>query len=245
MLAWWIEAAVAAPGEAAAPEEAWALHAGEFRNNAWTLPKGAFTLRPFLKSSVGLTSRIDLKAPILGEILGPKVSVELGLVQTERLAISLEPYLDAGWRFRNWELGAVARVSVVAGEGWVNLNVGGAAGHVYATDLVRQPDGTKDEVVIDAPVQLVPVNLGYDWTLQERTWLRFVVTTDVAALAAAQTPFTVGVNWNHALGRVRVALGGALVIEKAVRAPVPVPGQERLVGGATYPAPTVEVWGRW
>ena len=239
---WWIAAAMA--GEEA-PDAAWVLHPGEFRNNAWTLPKGAFTLRPFLKSSYGLTSRIDVKAPILGEILGPKLSVEFGLVNTEPLAISLEPYLDAGWRFRNWELGVVARVSIVAGEGWFNLNVGGAAGHVFFTEEIQAADGSESEVVVDAPVQLVPVNLGYDWTLQERTWVRFVVTTDVAALAAARTPFTAGVNWNHAFGRVRVALGGALVVQRAVRAAVPVPGQVALVRSATYPAPTVEVWGRW
>lgn len=245
MLGLWTAAALAGEGEAPDPHDAWVLHAGEFRNNAQTMPKGAFTLRPFLRSSYGITDRIDVKGPLLGQVFGPNVSVELGLLRTDALAIAFEPYLDAGWRFRNWEIGGVARVSVAAGPGWVNLNVGGAVGHLYAVETVVDADGVETEVTIDAPLRLVPVNVGYDWIVQERTWVRFVATTDAAALAVGRPPLTAGGSWTHAFGRLRLALGAVLVVEQPFRTPVPLPGQDRLLKSAIYPAPTLELWGRW
>lgn len=239
---WWVAAALAAE----TPEQ-WIIRPGEFRNNAWTTPKGAFVLHPFLRSSYGITERIDVKTPILNIFFGPNVSIELGIVRDEdKLAISLEPYLDAGWGFRNWQAGASARVSFAAGPGWVNLNVGGAVGHLHREETVVDADGNESTVVVDAPLRLVPVNVGYDWPLQERTWLRFVATTDVGTIVSTEAPsFTLGGNWNHAFGRIRLALGAVLVVAQPYESRVDLPGQERLLKSATYPAPTFEIWGRW
>lgn len=216
---------------AAEPEP---IASGEFRNTAFTLAPGAVTLHPLLPTHVGLSDRVDLKFPILGQIGGPRASVEVGLLQQERVAVSIEPYGAINWGFRSGRGGATARFSAVVGAGQVNLNAGAYRGRFY--------DATDPDEPRFVPFFGAPLNLGYDLPLGDRDVVRIVGETDVSLLAYGTTQASVAASWNHAFGDVRLALGVAGFVGWN-------PIQEVLDGlavAATVPpvVPTFEIWWR-
>lgn len=227
----WVATAFAAGGQ---------LTAGEFRNNAYTTEAGTFAIHPLMKSHLGVTDRVDVKVPFIGEILGPRGSVEFGLVQTERIAVSIEPEFAFGWAFRQRLAGATARLTLAHANGRFNVNVGGFYQRTEAPALTTT---TGDPADLVSEGVSVPVNVGYDLLASERTTLRFVGTTDAGALARGVTNATTGFNWNQAVSeRFRVAVGAGVLFGGLPDIVDDLDGPLNLGEFDVLPFPTVELW---
>lgn len=112
-----------ARAEALAPGELYGHRSG-WMGNAYTMPKGHYSISVLSRSAVGLGQRVDVKAPILGSLLGPKLSSEVALVQHDRFAASIEPLV---W-FWTWggalqEVSVTGRTSAAAGPGLLNVGL--------------------------------------------------------------------------------------------------------------------------
>ena len=98
-------------------------HRSGWMGNAYTMPKGQYSVGLLSRSAIGVTDRIDVKVPVIGAIIGPKFSTEIGLVQRDRFALSVEPLV---W-FWTWgtfqEASATVRASVAAGPGLLNAGL--------------------------------------------------------------------------------------------------------------------------
>jgi hypothetical protein len=227
----WVATAFAAGGQ---------LPAGEFRNNAYTTEAGAFAIHPLMKSHFGVTDRVDVKVPFVGEIFGPRGSVEVGLVQTERLAVSIEPEFALGWGFRQRFGGATARWTLASERGRMNFNVGG---FYQRTEEPQSTTSPVDPADLVSEVLSVPVNVGYDLIASERTTWRFVGTTDAGAFARGVANGTVAFNWNHATGeRFRVALGAGMLFGGLPDIVDDLDGPVNVGELGILPYPTVELW---
>lgn len=106
-----------APAHATAPEslslgELYG-HQGGWMGNAFTTPEGMVSIHPFIRSSVGVTDWMDLKASFPRLLFGPQVFVEVAPIQSEVAAVSLELHYEAPWSLRRHTLGATAHASVV------------------------------------------------------------------------------------------------------------------------------------
>jgi hypothetical protein len=231
---------VAAPPPAADTAGSF-LHAGEFRNNAYTTQRGDVVLHPLLKTHIGLAKGLDVKFPILGQIAGPRASVELGLVQGDAFALSIEPEAGASWSGGSFHGNAVARTTIGVGEHRFNLSAGG--GYTHATITTIDADGNETTSSLD--FALIPVNLGFDLVATDRTTVRFVANTDVGAILATDVKAgLVGFNWNHAAGdKFRVSAGvAAYVGENPITDLLDSIGIEGGPDLATLPLPTLELW---
>ena len=118
-----------APGELYGHRSGWI-------GNAYTMPKGQYSISALSRSAVGITERIDVKVPLLGAVIGPKISSELGLIQGERFAASIEPLV---W-FYTWggalqEVSATGRASAAVGPGLLNSGLTCA----YVNSLLQEP----------------------------------------------------------------------------------------------------------
>lgn len=112
-----------AQAEGLAPGELYGHRTG-WMGNAYTMPKGNYSVSALSRSAVGVGQRVDVKIPILGTVLGPKISSEVALIQHERVAVSLEPLV---W-FWTWggalqEVSMTGRISAAVGPGLLNTGL--------------------------------------------------------------------------------------------------------------------------
>ena len=179
--------AATAGAQALAPGELYGHRSG-WGGNAFTMPAGQYTVSALSRSAVGITRRLDVKAPLLGLVLGPKVSTELALVARERVALSVEPLL---W-FRTWggslqEAGVTSRASALAGPGMATVALTAA----QVTPLLGE---VRQELRLE---------LNYEVFLSDRNRL---IVSGRTGLSAEQ-PATGGVYFATASESVGVSLG--------------------------------------
>lgn len=209
------------------------LTSGEFRNNAYTMPKGDFAIHPlFMPSHFGLADGFDLKVGLLSLIGGLNASGEIGLLQDADLAFSVEPSAFVGWT-GGYNVGTTVHLTVPGAAQQFNVSVGGMYGQVVYLD----DDGTR----VSYMALYVPINTGVDFLVSDRTIVRVVATTDVGLLATGVPLGTLAANWNHAAGRTfRISLGVAAVVGVLPEAQ---PLYD-LIGINTLilPTPTFELW---
>jgi hypothetical protein len=213
-----------------------ALHGGEFRNTAQTTEKGEFVYHPlFLKSHMGISNRIDAKFPTLGLIAGPDLSIEVGIVDNDSLAFSVEPYGRSNWGFNTAGGGANLRFTKHLGSHRFNLSTGFGLG--------TQPSLPEE----DAPLMTysVPVNTGFDISLKDTQALRITASTDVSVIDAGLTGAIVGVNYNT---RVSKTFGLAAGVATYVGGnPITKSGLDEILGinsPKVIPLPTFEMWAK-
>lgn len=217
-----------------------ALTAGELRDNAFTVEKGEVTFHPLLRSHIGLTDRVDLKLPFLGEILGPRGSIELGLVRSDHFAFSVEPEVAFGWRFRTRTAGGTGRITF-GGPLSHRLNVNAGAFYIRLGQAVENST-TGDVVITYSESVLVPVNVGFDLVVADRTTLRFLAATEALAVAGGDLFGSAGFNWNHAFGDdFRLSLG-VVVTTTGLPDSLHLIGVEPLNLPPVLPLPTFELW---
>lgn len=228
MIVWLGVSALAEDGDVSA------LTAGELRNNAYTLEKGSVTLHPLLRSHIGILPGLDAKIPFLGLLLGPRGSVEIAPVQSETLAVSIEPEFALGWGFRTRLFGANVRLTKGLGAHRLNLNAGGF--YSRALDL---------ETGDFLETAQVPFNVGFDLVPRDNTAWRFVVSGETLAIASGTASVIAGVNWNHAIDdTVRIALGGALLVGNIPEEARTISDNIQLPSVIVLPVPTIELWMR-
>lgn len=139
-----VSGALAAPAENVTYGEMYGHFEG-WTGNAYTTDKGTVALHPFLRSSVGVTDFMDIKASILGEIGTPHLSVEVAPLQNERLAASLETRYGTGWGFRHHDISTIGHFSVVTGPK-VMLDASLGAHMQYGTLVSTDLGGNEIEV---------------------------------------------------------------------------------------------------
>lgn len=220
-----------------------ALASGEFRNTADTTPKGEFVIHPLLRSSYGLTDKLDFKLSPLGFLAGgPQLFVEYQLVGGDGPHLSIEPSASASWNFRSFSAGGMVRSTFPVGPHRFNLSAGGTYGQTYVRDADLNTDGDQPQTTVGASV---PLNVGFDLVPSDATTVRFVLNTEVLAMTSGVFAGSLGINWNHAFGdRFRLSLGGVLLYGV-------VPGFYQALADAGLPAvppilpfPTFELWWR-
>ena len=238
MVGWWVSLGVSVslaqdPG----------IASGEFRNTADTTPKGEFVIHPLLRSSYGVSDKLDIKLSPLGFLLGgPQVFVEYQLVGGDGVHVSIEPAANTTWNFRSYAVGGMVRSTVPVGANRFNLSAGGTYGQTYLRDSDLNTEG--DQPLTTQGVT-VPLNVGFDLVPSDRTTVRFVLNTEVLAMTQGVLVGTLGGNWNHAFGdRFRFSVGAVLLFGA-------VPGWANAMESAglprlplIIPAPTFELWWR-
>mgnify|MGYP007045174194 CR=1 FL=1 len=72
------------------------IAAAELPGSAQSLDRGQFLLHPlFLPSTLGVSESLDLTCPLLGLLEGPSLALKWTALDTERLALSIEPFFDS------------------------------------------------------------------------------------------------------------------------------------------------------
>jgi hypothetical protein len=218
------------------------LAAGEFRNNAYTMEKGEYAIHPFLKSHFGVADNVDVKVPLLGDLLlGPRGSVEIGLVQNDAFAVSIEPDAYFGWRGRDYGAGATGRATLGLGEHRLNLSAGVGYRHAFLVDVDPNTEGDQSETV-DGYV--LPVNVGFDLALSDRSAVRFVGSSDLNYIGSGEAGGIVGTNFNYASGPIGFSVGFA-VLYNGAGADIDIPDESPIQANTTIiPVPTAEIWFR-
>jgi hypothetical protein len=224
------------------------LAAGEFQfaPNADTLPKGDVAIHPlFYDTIIGLSGGADIKFPLLGLLAGPAIAVEARLVDTEDVAVSLEPGAYTSWTLTSYEASTHLHVTGGVGEDRANLSVGGVGySFSYTTQEDTDEDGELDtEVISEGSGLRVPVSLGYDWVRSPTTVFNFALSTpDVTA----PSPMVVGLaDWTHGRKTFRISLGVYVIYNADWDALVPESLQDPLPTlPRVVPAPHLALWWR-
>ena len=208
-----------APGELYGHRTGW-------MGNAYTMPKGHYSISALSRSAVGLGQRVDVKAPILGTVLGPKISSEVALIQHERVAVSIEPLL---W-FWTWggsiqEVSMTGRASAAAGPGLLN------AGLTYA-----QVSSLRQEVSTDLRLEV-----NYELVLSDHHRLIVAGRTNLAA----QRSYSGGVYFAAGADHIGLSLGanvGYLDLSSAKSSLEVVGLGESIPEGQLLPLPHIQLW---
>jgi len=195
------------------------LTSGEFydvtngANTAHTLEKGEFAYHPLFKTSaVGITDEFDMKFATLGLIGGPALAFEYAFVQSDDMAVSLEPGFGSTWDFKNYSGGGSLRFTKGLGDNRLNVGVGGL---FTKTTVVIKSGSASQEVVLTGFD--VPLDLGYDLVTSDAT--TFTFSTHVRPLTMASDVEIAGLYavphfaWSQGIGKkFRTALGVNVLI---------------------------------
>lgn len=176
------------------------VHLGEFRHSAHTLPAGTVALHPlFHPSTVGLTNRIDLKAPILGLLDGPAVALEVMVAAGRTRTASIEPWFtthsegseeefESGWALESVQAGASWMETRAVGDHQLNLGVGFS--HWTETDRFS-----------------APLEAGIDLRASARVMTHIGMGTDVLGLASGRKNGGLSLKFSRGVDRFRVSAG--------------------------------------
>lgn len=224
-----------APAVASASEP---LTSGEFRNTAQTLEKGRFALHPILPSTYGINDFMDVKSSILGLIGGPNASLEVGLVDGDGYALSVEPAASTSWNFASLTGGVTVNNTLAMGENRLNLQVGGTFAQV--PDFVLNDNGELVQQGSSTAIG-VPIGVGYDLVKSDQVTWRFTGNTNLVGLGDNPSAI-LAFSWNKALAqRFRLALGAGAYVGQNPLAGLP-GGLFDNVNMLILPLPTLELW---
>lgn len=220
-----------------------ALDSGEFRNTADTTPKGELILHPLLRSQIGIVEHFDLKASVLGFLVtGPQLAAEYQFLDTRSLKLSIEPEGNLRWGFRTYGAGASLRATIPAGVHRVNVSVGARYGQYYIFDADLDTVGTQTR---EYTALTLPINLGFDYVVDDSTAVRFVLNTSVETFPDGAYSGTFAVNWNHSLGEnFRIAVGVVIVAGGTPDFYTLMDNLGLPRGPFVLPLPTFEMWWR-
>lgn len=168
------------------------LESAEFQNTAHTLPKGEVCLHPFLlPTSVGVTDRIELKSTLLSLFWSANIAMEVGILQGEETAVSVE----AG-TYSSWD-----RLTAGGyGKGYFSQAVG--------KNRVNAHLGANYDVTKGFPTTTSMLGLGFDLNAAPDTNFRLEAEIDPYTMAtwgelSARGSFT----WNRSWALFRLSLG--------------------------------------
>ena len=197
--------------EATAPESTAparsTIVAAELPRTAKSLERGQLVLHPlFLPSTVGVSQRLDITFPLLGLLEGPSLALKWTALDTESLALSIEPFFDArsapesdsdastsGWDFTAVTSGATLRGTLPYGDH--RLNLGTALAYSSLSQAVA-----------------VPLEIEFDLVTSPRTVVQFGLGSDLVGDLQGAGNLSGTANWTHAWGRYRLALGTAVTV---------------------------------
>ena len=214
-----------ARAEGLAPGELYGHRTG-WMGNAYTMPKGHYSVSALSRSAVGLGQRVDVKMPILGTVLGPKISTEVALLQHERFAASVEPLV---W-FWTWggslqEVSVTGRISTAVGPGLLNT------GLTYA-----QVSSLRQEVSTDLRLEV-----NYELILSDHHRLIVAGRTNLAA----QQSYSGGIYFAAGADHIGLSLGanvGYLDLSSAKSSLELVGLGDSIPEGQLLPLPHLQLW---
>lgn len=203
-------------------------HRAGWAGNAYTMPRGSYTVSPLSRSAVGVSERVDVKVPLVGTVLGPKVSTEIGLVSREGLAISVEPLV---W-FWTWgslqEVGATGRATAKAGPGYLT----GALTYAQVSPLLREEQSTD-----------LRVEANYELMLSDKSRLIVSGRTNLASTGLIDT--VGGLYFASASESVGMSVGvnvGYVDLSEAQRVTGIFGLGDGIPGGTVLPMPHLQLW---
>lgn len=195
------------------------VHPGEFygqssgwTGTAYTTPRGEFALHPFVRSSFGLLKNVDVKAPLLGQVIMPQLGLEVAFVQNDHLALSIEGQGAAPWGLGWVDLGVIPHASVHLTRGvMVDLSVGI---HGLTRDRAILATSTDPGLVLEeGGVNTVRPELSFDFRIADPTWWVVTGRSDVHSWAESGIPQgSVGTYLVHGKGAVGFSLGMNLTL---------------------------------
>ncbi len=182
-------------------------HIGGYTGNAYTAPKGGLYLHPFVRSTVGVTERIDVKISPLGWIAGPNAHLEFAPIQNEDMAFSIEPGLIGVWSPVLVGYTNFFRFSKVAGNGLFNLSLG--LGGTFGNATLITGTQINDTLVVDNtdPVNMVRPEVGYDFNLTDRSRLVVTGRTNLIGLTRGVANGSIGAMWFYGSEQIGASLG--------------------------------------
>ncbi|MDG1479085.1 MAG: hypothetical protein P8R54_05805 [Myxococcota bacterium] len=181
--------------------------AAELPRTAQSLERGQLVLHPLLlPSTVGVSQRLDLTFPLLGLLEGPSLALKWTALDTESLALSIEPFVDSsaagaslesedasGWDFAAVTSGATLRGTLPHGDH--RLNLGTALAYSSLSGAVA-----------------VPLEVEFDLVISPRAVVRFGLGSDLVGDLQGAGNLSGTASWTHAWGRYRLALGSAVTL---------------------------------
>lgn len=202
----WVGIARAGTPETLHPGELYG-QAGGWTGTAYTTPRGELALHPFVRSSFGLLRNVDIKAPLLGQIVMPQLGMEVALVQNEHLAISVEGQGQMPWG-RSWvDLDLIPHTSVHLSHG-VRLDLSVAFSGLTRDRTVFETADQPGVTIHESGLRTVRPEVAFDFRLADPTWLVVTGRSDVMAWSETETPQgTVGAYIAHGKGNIGLSAG--------------------------------------
>lgn len=217
----------------------------ELPGTGHTLPRGTAVVHPLLvPSSIAAADRVEVRFPTLGVVFGPWAAIEVGLVQGDDVAVSVEVAGGAPWRLDAAMGAARVAVSGRAGRSWLTGTVGAG---VSTGDVPLAVPGIANRV----PAELlsgVPVGLAWDAPVSHRTAVRVAARIDPVSVALGPVELSAGARVITEIGQtVRASVGAALYGgPHPILDPLPPTLAPLLRADPLWlPVPTAEVWWRF
>ena len=238
------------------------LDPAELSNTASTLDQGDVGLHIWAPSQFGVHDRVQLDTNIPVLAIGPQLTVEAAVYDTEDMQVAIEPMMWADWGFNDLLVGGSAVVSRMLSE---RVRFNGSLGVTYASLSI--PDDTEPEepptsvdVEVGTPpeegatqtyggtigqflVQFaagckngvgLPLTLGIDIVSSDTMTWQIIGRTGLLTYGDDTPVFSGGARWVHAGQRSgRVALGIEAMQQPIPRLPQDI--EEATDGGASVP----------
>ena len=208
---WMVGVAVAGAPETLHPGELYG-QAGGWTGTAYTTPKGELALHPFVRSSFGLLRNVDIKAPLLGQIVMPQLGMEIAIVQNARVALSIEGQGQMPWGLGWVDLDVIPHASAHLTNGVrVDLSVGFSG---LTRDRTLFGNETRPGItVLESGLRTIRPEVSFDFRIADPTWLVVTGRSDVKAWSDSDTPQgAVGVYLAHGKGNIGLSVGANLAL---------------------------------
>ena len=153
---------------------------------------------------MGVSQQLDLTFPLLALLEGPSLALKWTAMDTESLALSIEPFFDArsapesdsdastsGWDFTAVTSGTTLRATLPRGDNRLNLGAALAYSSLYQTTAL-------------------PLEVEFDLVTSERTVFQFGIGSDLVGDLQGAANLSGTAHWTHSWGRYRLALGTAV-----------------------------------
>ena len=200
--------AEAAPESGLQPGELYG-HVGGWTGNAYTVPKGSVKLHPLLRSGIGATDFLDVKVPMLGFLLGPQFATEVGFIDTDTIAVSIEPRIAMSWTGQRFDVSSAARVTL--GDPQKGLFTAGfLVGHCSGCGLRldQDGDGTVDTTIAQREgLYALRPELTYELVLTERSHLIVTGRTNIVQLSRGRVVGVIGAYYALVSKSLGISLG--------------------------------------
>jgi hypothetical protein len=212
MMMWLVAVAEATPPEYLHPGELYG-HWDGWTGTAYTTPKGSFMLHPLIRSSMGVSPALDLKASFLGELFGPHLAFEVAPVQNDKLALSLEARGRVNWGFETFEYGVVPHFSTWLSEKvLLDLSVGF---HGRLGSVTDEGDTTGTSGISFAPepgLRVIRPELSMDLKLSDPLWLILTMRGNALGWQDKGPQGALGAYFAYGKGPIGFSAGGNLAI---------------------------------